>query len=314
MSHMHFFPFFFFFFFFSQKLRHNTMNTVHRVGVQGASGHVGRHAVEELKKLIAHENIVAISRTPEKLADLGVETREGDFDHATPKTYAGLFAMLFIPTDSLAPGIRTKQTIAGIDAALAGGVEHIVFLGLHGGKKVDEPHLAAAYFHIAQHVRAKSPAWTILNMTYFADTFAEDVEQSLERGVQIGIGDAPINVVSRRDVGAAAAAVLAQPEKHDGAHYIIAGPAALTGTQRAAIASTVTKKPLLYTALSEADFRGALAGAGLPEVLVNAIATLQSSFAESTMDVVSGDVQKLTGRPPQSLEEVLADIFKKSKN
>lgn len=286
---------------------------IHRVGVQGASGHVGRHAVEELKKLISLQNIVAISRTPEKLVDLGVETRKGDFDHADPKTYAGLFAVLLIPTDSLVPGVRARQTIAAVDAALAGGVKHIVFLGIHGGKKVEEPHLAAAYFHIAQHVRLKSPAWTILNMTYFADSFSQEVQQSLERGVLIGIGDAPINVVSRRDVGAAAAAVLAHPDKHDGAHYIIGGPAALTGTERAAIASLVTKKPMHYLALSEVEYRGALAGGGFPDVIVNAVATLQSSFAEGSMNVFSGDVEKLTGHAPQSLEEVLAEVIK-SKN
>lgn len=46
------------------------------IGVSGASGHLGSATVRELKACqSAKANIVAISRTPDKIARLGVETR-----------------------------------------------------------------------------------------------------------------------------------------------------------------------------------------------------------------------------------------------
>ena len=60
------------------------------IGVSGASGHLGSATVRELKaRLGAQANIVAISRSPDKIAELGVETRAGDFDK--PETLTGAF-------------------------------------------------------------------------------------------------------------------------------------------------------------------------------------------------------------------------------
>ena len=43
-----------------------------KIGVTGATGQLGRIVVEKLKQKVAAESIVALIRTPEKAADLGV--------------------------------------------------------------------------------------------------------------------------------------------------------------------------------------------------------------------------------------------------
>src|SRR5580698_10663493 len=89
--------------------------------VTGASGHLGKAVVAELRRLGA-KKVIAATRTPGKhqeLADLGVEEREADFDR--PETlqtaFQGVERLLLISTDSLhAPGVRIKQHRAAIQA------------------------------------------------------------------------------------------------------------------------------------------------------------------------------------------------------
>ena len=79
------------------------------IGVSGASGHLGSATVRELKaRLGAKANIVGISRTPNKIAALGVETRAGDFDKPETLTEAfrGLDKLVVIPTSDMRPAAR----------------------------------------------------------------------------------------------------------------------------------------------------------------------------------------------------------------
>ena len=54
-----------------------------KIGVTGATGQLGTVVVEELKKRVPNENIVALIRTPEKASAQGVEVRT--FDYTKPQ-------------------------------------------------------------------------------------------------------------------------------------------------------------------------------------------------------------------------------------
>ena len=44
-----------------------------------------------------------------------------------------------------------------------------------------------------------------------------------------------------------------------------------------------------------------------PPFIIDAVASMQAAQAEGAYDIVSGDVEKLSGRPPRSLRTVLCD-------
>ena len=46
--------------------------------------------------------------------------------------------------------------------------------------------------------------------------------------------------------------------------------------------------------------------AGLPVEVVNIAISIQASFAAGAFDIVTGDVERLGGRPPKPLRDVLA--------
>ena len=61
---------------------------------------------------------------------------------------------------------------------------------------------------------------------------------------------------------------------------------------------------------TEEQLRAGLAKAGVPVAGVNAVTSIQASFAAGAFDIVTGDVERLGGRPPKPLRDVLAGALK----
>lgn len=276
-----------------------------KIGVSGASGQLGKVAVDELLTRVAEHEIVAITRTPNS-ASGQVESHYGDYDR--PETlvgaYRGLDGLLVIPSADMRPGVRGRQFKAAIDAAVVAGVGHIVLVSTAGTRQAIEPSMFAAYWEGEQHLMKTAPEWTILRMNYYAESFAQFVPMSFGSGVLTGLGEGRVAFVSRDDVAAAGAGILLGAGR-PGAIYNATGPIALSGTERAAVISEVTGKPMRFMALAEDQLRAGMAGAGVPEPYINSMVDIEKKFVEGSFDVVTGDVERLAGRKPRSLHNVL---------
>jgi uncharacterized protein YbjT (DUF2867 family) len=70
-----------------------------KIGVSGASGHLGRAVVSELLQRPGAHEIVAITRTPETVSG-PAQGRFGDYNRpeSLAEAYAGLDRLLIIPT------------------------------------------------------------------------------------------------------------------------------------------------------------------------------------------------------------------------
>lgn len=279
-----------------------------KIGVSGASGKLGQAIVAELAARAQGDEIVAISRTPDGVAS-GVEGRRGDYDDAglLASAYSGLDRIVLIPSADMQPGARSKQFVTAIDTAVAAGIKHIVLISAMGTRKQAEPHIIAPYWVAEQHLMRTAPAWTIVRMNYYAESFADDARMAAESGALIGLGENRVAYVSRDDLAAAAAGVLLG-EGHDGAIYSATGPKSLGGAERAALAAQFTGRPVNFLVVSEDQLRASLDQVGIPGDLANAIVSIQSDYAAGQYDIMTGDVERLSGRPPRSLESVLASL------
>ena len=275
-----------------------------RIGVSGASGQLGAATVAELVRRGGHD-IVGISRSPERVS-APVEGRLGDYDR--PETlaaaYAGLDRLLLIPTSEMAPGRRAGQSLA----AVAAGVGHIVLMSSAGTREAEEPDIYASYWAAEQRLMRAAPRWTILRMNYYAESFLQEAQMSLAGGVLTGLGENRVAFVSREDVAAAAAGLLAT-EGHAGAIYHATGPASHTGAERAALVAEASGRPFSFLVLPEPVLRQGLEQAGLPAPVVGAVLSIQEKFVQGGFDIVTGDVERLAGRRPRELQDLLAGTF-----
>ncbi len=279
-----------------------------KIGVSGASGHLGSAVVSELLQRGDGHEIVAISRTPETVST-PAQGRFGDYDRpeSLARAYAGLDRLLIIP--SLEPIKRAEQNVTAIDAAVRAGVAQIVFMSMVGARREEEPALSASYWRGEQHLIANARNWTILRMNYYAEGLVQQAQTSLGQGILTGLAENRVGFVARGDVAAAAVGILIG-DGHAGAIYNATGPERLSAAERAALIAEITGRPLAFRAISEKQLRAGLAQAGLPPMVVNVAISIQTSFAEGAFDIVTGDVERLAGRPAKPLREVLAGALK----
>ena len=124
----------------------------------------------------------------------------------------------------------------------------------------------------------------------------------------VNAGQARISMVDTRDVAAVAAAVLTEPG-HAGARYDVTGPEALSYADVAAKLTSVLGRQVTYVSAPDDAVRQRLLGAGLNEWFANALVGLYQDYRRSGTSgyaaQVTGTVQRLTGRPASSLDNLL---------
>ena len=281
-----------------------------KIGVSGASGHLGKAVVSELLQRPGGHEVVAISRTPETVSG-PAQARFGDYDQpeSLAQAYAGLDRLLIIPTLEPVPGKRGAQNAAAIDVAVRAGVKQIVFMSSAGARQEEEPALTASYWQGEQRLIATARAWTILRMNFYAESFAPQAQASLGQGVLTGLAENRVAFVARADVAAAAAGILTS-DGHAGATYNATGPERLTGAERAALVAEITGRPLAFVTITEEQLRAGLTKANLPAPVVTIVVSIQRAFAAGAFDMLTGDVERLGGRPPKPLRDILAAALK----
>jgi NAD(P)H dehydrogenase (quinone) len=281
-----------------------------KIGVSGASGHLGKAVVSELLQRADGHEVVAISRTPETIT-APAQGRFGDYNQpeSLAAAYAGLDRLLIITTVDPEPGKRGAQNVAAIDAAVKAGVKHIVFMSAVGTRQEEEPSRGASYWRGEQHLIATAPAWTILRMNFYAEAFVQLAQAALNQGVLVGLAENRAAFVARGDVAAAAAGILTG-DGHAGAIYNATGPERLSGAERTTLIAEITGRPLVFRVITDEQLRAGLTKAGLPAGAVNIVAGIQASFAAGVFDIVTGDVERLGGWPPKPLRDVLAGALK----
>jgi NAD(P)H dehydrogenase (quinone) len=282
-----------------------------RIGVTGASGQLGRGIVEILVE--RGHPVTGLTRTPralQRFAGHGVEARAADFDR--PGELAAAFAridrLLVVPTSDLAPGARKRQHLAAIDAAVAAGVRHVVYLSAIGARPGPNVPDSDFFTELAIY-RAGERAgllWTILRMGLYSENLLAtgELSSAVRTGRYVSPPAAPIAYVTRADVAAAAAGVIARDgDRHGHAIHHLTGPEAVTPEAIATLLSHVTGRSIPHVALAPAENRRKLAR--MPPEVAELLLDLAASSEAGTFDMVTGDVARLAGRPAQPLAAFL---------
>jgi len=276
-----------------------------KIGVTGATGQLGRHVVEKLKVKVSANSVVALVRTPEKAADLGVEARA--FDYTKPDSLAvslqGIDTLLLISGNEL--GQRLPQHKAVIKAAKQAGVKRIVYTSiLHA----DKSPLMLSEEHLATEVAIKESglAYTILRNGWYTENYTGSAKGAIGAGAFIGCaGDGKIASATRVDYAEAAAVVLAD-NGHENKTYELAGDTAYTLTELAAEISRQTGKTIPYNNLSEKAYADILKSFGLPEEVAHMLADSDTGASRGGLFDDAKQLSSLIGRPTTPLASVLA--------
>jgi NAD(P)H dehydrogenase (quinone) len=198
---------------------------------------------------------------------------------------------------------RLAQHHAFVDAAAEAGVRHVVYTSFAGAAADSIFTLGRDHHFTEAHIRASGMDWTFLRDNLYLDFFPQIVgEDGVIRGPA---GDGVVAAVTRDDVAASAAAVLADPGAHVGSTYVLTGPEAITMTQVAETISRAQGREVRFHDETLAEAYESRRKWGAPDWQNDAWVSTYTAIAGGEMAAVSDDVLRLTGRRPTSLAEWL---------
>jgi NAD(P)H dehydrogenase (quinone) len=279
--------------------------------VTGASGQLGRLVVQELLDRIPPAELVLVSRRPELLEEFtarGAAARHGDFDDPASlvDAFAGAERALVISTSFDALGRRIDQHRAAIEAAAAAGARHVVYTSMSNPVK-DNPQRTLSNENRTTEdlLRSSGLAWTILRNGSFAEVQVPPGSLAVAHGkLYTNAGDGRMTPVSRRDCAAAAAAALTG-DGHEGQTYDITGPDRIGQTDLADLLSDVSGRAISVNRVNDRALGWGLTKAGFPKPIARDIVDFGKAIRKGYYDVGESDVERLIGRAPRSLREVL---------
>lgn len=280
------------------------------IAVTGASGHLGRLVAEGLLDVLTPQDVVLVTRTPEKLTDLaarGADVRQGDFDDPASlgAAFAGVDRLLLISGEAI--GARVVQHSAAIRAAVDAGVRHIAYTSV-GNPTDDNPAIAAPDHRATEEaLRASRVAWTFLRNGIYADLQVDAAAGAIATGTLLtNAGNGRIAYVTRADLAAATVAVLTT-DGHEGKTYDLTGPDALDAEDLAAIYGELGGTRIEVAHIDDEGWVDAMVEhAGMPAELARVLATFGAAQRQGYSAVVTPTIEQLTGRAPTSLGEFLA--------
>lgn len=266
--------------------------------ITGASGQLGRLVIEELLKKVPAARIIAAARTLDRVKDLatrGVQARHSDYDR--PETldaaFAGADKLLLISSSEV--GRRFPQHKAVIDAAKRTGVKLLAYTSL---LHADTSPLGLAEEHKATeaYLKASGVPFVLLRNGWYTENYTASIPPALAHGAFLGCaGEGRISSAARADYAAAAATALTLDDQA-GRVYELAGDGSYTLAELAAEISRQSGKAVGYKNLAEAEFKAALAAAGLPEPIAGLLADSDTGASKGGLFDNSGQLGRLIGR------------------
>lgn len=279
------------------------------IAVTGATGHLGRLVIDQLKQKVDADNIVALERSPEKAGNLGVAVRAADY--GKPETHGSALTdvdtLLLISSSEV--GQRAVQHKNVIEAAKKAGVKRIVYTSLLHAD-VSPLNLAGEHRQTEADLKASGIPFTILRNGWYSENYTGSIGGAIAGGAFIGsAGDGKISGAPRLDYAEGAVAVLTS-EGHDGKIYELAADTAWTLSDLAAEISKQTGKDIPYKNLSEADYAAALTSHGVPAGFAASIASWDVGASKGALFDDGKQLSTLIGRPTTPLSVPVAAALK----
>ncbi len=292
-----------------------------KIVITGASGQYGRTVTDKLLKMGRAADLILITRTPEKLAAraaAGCTVRYGDFDRPETLEAAVRGAATMLLISGTRVGARVEQHRAAIYAAVAAGIERIVYTSFVNVEPANPAIVTLDHRQTEELIRKSGMAWTMLRDAHYADSMilnagpgfiASGKWLTSTRGGREAM-------VWREDCVDCAVAVLTQAG-HENRAYPITGPNRETFGEVAKMLAEAVGKPIELIETDDAGMYAHFDALGIPRKPVDDqsvagipwnsddMVSFERAIREGFLDVCTDVVQRLTGHPARSVKQLI---------
>lgn len=279
-----------------------------KILVTGATGTIGKALIKALKSRRAP--FVAGVTSEQRGQDvLGSDVPTVVFNYENSATFAQAtegVSKVFL----LGPPLRMdldKLVIPFVAHLKASGIHQVVYISALG---LDEVNELPFHTRVVEAIKAQGFDYTILLPTFFAQNFKNyEWENITQQGITfVPAGKGKVGFVDVEDIALVAATILTE-EGHGGKTYTITGPELLSYAEVAELLSEVLGKTIHYPNPSPEVYTQVLKEAGAPDFIASYMIPVYSLIADNKVNVLSDDVERLTGKKPTLLRAVLERDF-----
>jgi NAD(P)H dehydrogenase (quinone) len=273
------------------------------IGLTGVTGAVGGRVLDRLRAR-GIDRLRLVARDPARVRPVpNAELRQAEYADSAAMTaaLAGVHTLFLVPATESRD--RVQDHHSAVDAAVAAGVERIVYLSFLGAAPDATFTFARDHFHTEQRIKAAGVPATFLRMSLFLDPLPTWVgDDGTLRGPA---GQGRVAWVARDDVAAVATRVLLG-SGHDGATYDVTGPEALTLAETAQVLSAAMGRPVRYHEETLPEAYAAREPTGAPAWAIEGWVSSYAAIATGELATVSDTVPRLTGHPALTVAGFLA--------
>jgi len=279
--------------------------------VIGGRSKIGSALIEELVR--RGESVRALVRGREQEVSLpeGVQPVPGDLaDAASLRSAIAGADRLFLLCGPAEDEVQLNRN--AIDVAKEAGVRQLVRSSILGSDPKSSATFVRDHGACDAYLRQSGVPHAVVRPNLFMQNIPENTIPSIDQdgNFYANAGEARISMVDTRDVAAVAATLLTEPGYERGA-YDVTGPEALSYHDVAVKLSGAMGRKVTYMDAPDEAVAGALAGFGLGDWLLGALVDLFGDHRRSGTGgyaaQVTDTVERLTGRPPGSLDQLLAE-------
>ena len=273
------------------------------LGITGSTGNLGGRVARRLAETGYGQRLLVrdLARAP-KLPGAQARTITYADTPAVREALTSVQTLFMVSGTESQTRVQEHQGL--IDAAVAAGVRHVVYVSFFGAAPDATFTHARDHWHTEQYLRSAGVAFTFLRNNLYADSLAGLAGPD---GVLRGpAGDGRAAVVAQDDIAEVAVTVLGDPAAHAGRTYDLTGPEALTLAEVAETLTATTGRPHRYEQETMEQALASRAGYDAPEWLVKAWISTYSAIAAGELAEVGTAVPELLGRPATSLKELLS--------
>jgi len=283
-----------------------------KILVTGATGKLGSKVVEALLKLVPASQLAVSVRNVEKaeaLQALGVEVRQGDFDH--PETldsaFAGIDRLLLISAD----GDNDTRIRQHTDAVAAAKRAKVGFIAYTSAPNASESTLFLAPVHriTEEAIVQTGIPYAFLRNNWYLENEIGNIQSAISGHPWLtSAGTGKAGWALRQEYAEAAATVLAG-KGHDNTIYELSGEL-LTQDELVAAIGSVLGKEIPVHQVDDIKYAEIMKSVGIPEFVLPILVGIQKGIREGTLEIESNDLEKLLGRPVTPIKEALIQIIK----